>query len=134
MAYKIEQSPASAKDYFGILDYLTITLYNPSAASHFNNELQACYDRLSEHPLMHPLSDNEALAARGFRVAPVMQYIAFYTVDEKSTSCGYTVSCIHAWTIQSKIWTESLRIHTCHYVQNPQSPMSCGGDCGSCPR
>ena len=83
MAYKIDQSNDSIQDFFNILDYLAYTLFSPSAAGHFSDEIEACYGRLTEYPLIYPVCQDKRLAAKGFRLAPVMRYIAFYTVDEE---------------------------------------------------
>jgi len=81
MAYKIDQSAESIQDFFGILDYLTETLFSSAAANHFSNELETCYTRLRDNPLIYPLCRDEVLAAKGLRLAPVMRYLVFYTVD-----------------------------------------------------
>ena len=82
MAYKIKHTAHAKRDISNILTYLTDTLFSLTAARHFDKELTACYRHISEYPLIYPVCRDEALAAKGFRLAPVMRYIAFYTVDE----------------------------------------------------
>ena len=82
MAYKIEQSTEAIRDFFGILDYLTETLFSPAAARRFDNELESLYTRLRDNPLIYPLCRDETLAAKGFHFASVMRYLVFFTVDE----------------------------------------------------
>ena len=81
MAYKIEQSNVSIQDFIGILDYLTETLFSPTAARHFSNALEVCYNRLIDNPIIYPLCRDEILAMKGIRLAPVMSCIVFYAVD-----------------------------------------------------
>ena len=83
MTYKIDQSTSSIQDFFGILDYLTENLFSPTAARRFSNKLETCYNHLINNPLIYPICRDETLAAKGFRLAPVMRYIVFYTVDEE---------------------------------------------------
>jgi plasmid stabilization system protein ParE len=83
MAYRIEQSAESISDFFGILEYLTETISAPATARRFSDELDACYNRLLNYPLIYQVCRDEALAAKGFRFASVMRYIVFYTVDEE---------------------------------------------------
>ena len=83
MAYKVRHSPESKKDLVGILDYLTEVLFAPWAACRFSNELELCYQRLLENPMIYSFCEDDILAAKGFRRAPVMRYLVFYTVEEE---------------------------------------------------
>jgi len=83
MVYKIRNLPSAACDSEGIVDYLVQVLGSKKAASRFKADLRNCHKLLREHPLMYPVCSAERLAARSFRIAPVMSYIAFYKVDEK---------------------------------------------------
>ena len=83
MVYKVQKSASAEQDTFIILDYLTENLSSPSAARRFYNSLLVCYKRLRRNPFMYPLCRDEELSAKGFRFAPVMRYLVFYTTDEK---------------------------------------------------
>ena len=82
MAFKSHTEASADRDTEGIIAYLAETLNAPRAASHFKESLRACYTRLTDNPLIYPLCRDEVLAAKGIRLAPVMRYIVFYTVDE----------------------------------------------------
>jgi len=83
MVYKVHKSASAEQDMFAILDYLTENLSSPSAARRFYYSLLACYERLRLNPFIYQLCRDEELSARGFRCAPVMRYLVFYTTDEK---------------------------------------------------
>ena len=83
MAYRVYKSESAEQDMFGILDYLTENLSSPGAAKNFYNSLLTCYKRLHKNPFIYPLCRDKELSLRGFRCAPVMRYIVFYTIDEK---------------------------------------------------
>ena len=84
MGYNVRHNPEAKRDVADILDYLSNSLFSPPAVRNFNNALEACYDRLREHPFLYAICEETSLAAKGFRLAPVMRYLVFYTVDEEN--------------------------------------------------
>ena len=84
MGFRVYKSDSAEKDMLEILDSLIENLSSPGAAKPFYNSLLVCYQRLRQNPFIYPLCRDKELYLRGFRCAPVMRYIVFYTIDEKA--------------------------------------------------
>ncbi|MCL2695210.1 MAG: type II toxin-antitoxin system RelE/ParE family toxin [Clostridiales bacterium] len=84
MGFQIDQTTKSIRDFYDILDYLAESLFSPSAVQNFSDTLETCYARLREHPFLYAACEDAGLAAKGFRLAPVMRYLVFYTVEEET--------------------------------------------------
>ncbi len=80
--YRRSVSELAHGDLRGIISYVKDTLCAPDAAADFADEVQKCYTRLSENPLMYALCSNERLAKEGYRKAPVKNYLLVFKVDE----------------------------------------------------
>lgn len=65
-----------------MIAYIKDTLCAPEAAADFADEVQKCYDRLSDNPLICALCSDERLAKEGYRKAPIKNYLLLFKVDE----------------------------------------------------
>jgi len=84
MTYAIHITKTAEMDLVSAANYIEFVLKNPSAA---DNLLNLAYDKiqiLSENPFIHHIVDNPVLASWGIRFVSVNNYLAFYTIDEKS--------------------------------------------------
>ena len=65
--------------------YLLNNLKNPTAASHFLDELDSVYDRLTDNPYQFPESPDEYLFLQGYREAlfETMQYKVVFRIDNQ---------------------------------------------------
>lgn len=82
MAYKIFETELALQDLDSILSYIALTLNNPSAASSFADEVEKCYSRLEEMPLMFELCHDPRLYTLGYHKAVIKNYVMVYKVDE----------------------------------------------------
>ena len=73
-------SRALARD----LEYMTVRLQNPAAASAFADAVEQCYDLLEHTPLMYEVCRDLRLRAKGYRKAVIRNYVLIYKVDEKN--------------------------------------------------
>jgi plasmid stabilization system protein ParE len=82
MGYKLTISESANQDLDEILEYISIKLADPKAASDFVDELDKRYDTLEEHPYMYETSRNKRLREKGYHMFPVKNYIVLYLIDE----------------------------------------------------
>lgn len=80
--YRRSVSELAHEDLRNIIAYIKDTLCAPAAAADFANEVQECYARLSDNPLIYALCNNEQLASKGYRKAPIKNYLLVFKVDE----------------------------------------------------
>ena len=83
MGYKIAEAPLAAQDIAEILEYMIVSLNNPTAAAAFADELERCYDRLERMPMMYEACRDVRLRAMGYRKAVVQRYVLIYKLSEE---------------------------------------------------
>ena len=84
MAYDIVATQLAAEDLDNILQYISIDLNNPTAASSFADSLEKCYQNLSNMPYMYPKCDNMRLRMMKYRKVVINHYVMIYRVNEHS--------------------------------------------------
>ncbi|EFP62442.1 type II toxin-antitoxin system RelE/ParE family toxin [Erysipelotrichaceae bacterium AF15-26LB] len=82
MAYKVVMSESAEYDLEQILNYLTVKLYNPIAATNFVNKLESCFNLLSEQPKIYALSNQEYLNKLGYHKCVIDHYVMLYRINE----------------------------------------------------
>lgn len=82
MGYKIEVTPAASHDLDEIVDYIARELENPTAATSFLDEVDACYEGLETMPFMYEECRDLRLKALKYRRAVIKHYVMVYRVDE----------------------------------------------------
>lgn len=86
MGYNIIESELALQDLDNILGYISYTLANPSAASSFADEVEACYSNLERMPLMYEFCHDPRLQALKYHKAIIKNYVMVYKVDEDEKS------------------------------------------------
>ena len=81
--YKIQISDTAEKDLSEILDYISIRLQEPVVALNLLHRIQKEILSLHRMPERYRLVTDDYLAARGFRILRVENYLVFYTVDQE---------------------------------------------------
>lgn len=84
MDYKVNITEAAAEDLRGILWYISDSLANPAAAMALADEVEACYARLREVPMMYELCRDERLREKGYRKVVIKNYILVYHPDPEA--------------------------------------------------
>ena len=79
MATEFYLATQAALEYEKIVEYLSIKLKSPQAASNFEDEFQRVVSLACIQPEMFPLSQHPHLAKLGYRKLLVNRYIALYT-------------------------------------------------------
>jgi addiction module RelE/StbE family toxin len=82
MEYRLDITDSALNDLNDIVSYIAETLYAPTAATHFTEAVEMCYDNLKSQPFMYAACDMPELAEKGYRRAPVKNYLILYKVDE----------------------------------------------------
>ena len=82
MDYRVDITDSAHNELSDIVEYIAETLCAPTAAAHFAEAVEKCYDNLKSQPFMYNVSDMPELAAKGYRRAPVKNYLILYRVDE----------------------------------------------------
>ena len=73
-----------------ILEYLSVQLQNPTAATAFVEEVLSVYEALKHTPYMYELSHNLRLHRMGYHKVVIKNYVMLYRVDEQ-TQCVYVL-------------------------------------------
>lgn len=84
MAYRVIETELASRDLDSILRYITVELANPSAASAFADELEACYSDLERMPMMYGACSDTRLKDLGYRKAVIKNYVMVYKIEESS--------------------------------------------------
>ena len=95
MAFQVKFSERAATDLSEIIGYISDVLLNPIAAEHFYNEVDKKRQHIRENPKMYPLSRDERLKAKGYRVAVVGNYLLFYIVDDEN-AIAYIIRIVYS--------------------------------------
>ena len=81
MAYSLEITESARDDLDQILGYIVLQLKNPSAARNLYDHIYDLYQNLAAYPEMFSCAKDGRIAAKGFRIASVENYIIAYKVD-----------------------------------------------------
>ena len=94
MGFRIKFSDQAAEDFSSIIEYIHDKLYSPSAAERFYRETTKKLNKISENPYIYPVSRDEKLSVRDYRVAVIGNYLMFYLIYEADT-IAYIVRIIY---------------------------------------
>ena len=84
--YSVVVTETAERDLAGIVDYLSGKLTSPGAALSVLDEFDRLVDSLEELPAAHAAVRDELLALAGYRWAPLGSSMAFFTIDEASST------------------------------------------------
>lgn len=85
MHYKLEITQEADRDLDNILRYMNARFYKGTARRFYEN-IREKYDIISDNPKAFPVSRIDELAEKGWRFAPVGNYLIFYKVfDSEKT-------------------------------------------------
>jgi len=82
--YAVIIAEPAKEDLIEIDDYISIELNAPIAARNILLLMHKSLSLLAVSPYSHPKVRDDRLAAQGYRWLAVKNYLAFYTIDEKS--------------------------------------------------
>ena len=82
--YSVEVSEPAKQDVLNIARYISSQLTAPKAALEMVDSLAAGMESLDGNPKRQPLVRDDRLAAKGYRLLPVKNYLIFYKVDEQA--------------------------------------------------
>lgn len=82
MVYKVVETKLAVQDLDEILEYMAVSLANPTAAAAFADEVEECYANLERTPFMYERCRDPQLFALGYRKAVIKNYVLIYKVDE----------------------------------------------------
>ena len=81
MAYDIVHSQSAEFDFGDIIDYITVHLNNPTAASTLLDEYEDRLATIRQSPRVYRLAHVERLARKGYHTFDFGTYTAFYMID-----------------------------------------------------
>ena len=84
--YAVVVAKAAENDLADIADYLSGPLGNSKAALEFLDGFEQLVDSLETLPSAHAIVRDELLALAGYRWSAVGAYMAFFTIDEDSST------------------------------------------------
>ena len=84
--YDIRHTEPAEDDLIDILRYIAVELKEPSTALRMLAAIDKAIENLSTMPHRYPLVDDERLAALGYRMLSIKNYLAFFTIDEETTT------------------------------------------------
>jgi len=87
--YKIEYRSAVWRDLTEITAYICFELHAPAAAERLAVALDKIAERVSEHPYMYKMYESVLPLREEYRIAPVGNYVLFYTVDEQEQTVDF---------------------------------------------
>lgn len=88
--YNITITDRADRELSDILEYLSVQLQNPTAATAFVEEVLSVYEALKHTPYMYELSHNLRLHRMGYHKVVIKNYVMLYRVDEQ-TQCVYVL-------------------------------------------
>ena len=88
--YNITITDRADRELSDILEYLSVQLQNPTAATAFVEEVLSVYEALKHTPYMYELSHNLRLQRMGYHKVVIKNYVMLYRVDEQ-TQCVYVL-------------------------------------------
>ncbi|MDO4415325.1 MAG: type II toxin-antitoxin system RelE/ParE family toxin [Erysipelotrichaceae bacterium] len=86
MKYEINISQKAEDDLNSAADYIEHVLLNAEAADHLLDESEKLIEGLSQYPERYPVVDDPLLKFFHIRMAPVKNYLVFYTVNSAHQS------------------------------------------------
>ncbi|MCL2808001.1 MAG: type II toxin-antitoxin system RelE/ParE family toxin [Coriobacteriia bacterium] len=89
MVTKFKLSKQAALEYERIVEYLSIKLQSPQAASNFEEEFLRVVKLACVQPEVFPLSQYSHLAKLGYRKLLINKYIALYTYRNNMIIVGH---------------------------------------------
>ena len=82
--FKLVISRLAQKDLEDIVEYISVQLANPTAASNFLDETEKCYEHLKLNPLIYAKSTDRRLEKEGYRKALIKKYLLMFKVNEET--------------------------------------------------
>ncbi len=82
--YSVRYSEPAENDLTDILRYISATLMEPSTAQRMLSTIHSAINDLASMPQKCPMVDDERLMFLGYRKLHIKNYIAFFTIDEKT--------------------------------------------------
>lgn len=86
MSYNIVVTDSARRDLSRILDYIVAQLCNRTAAVALLNDIEKCYENLTQYPFMYVLCQNAWLNSLGYHKVVIRHYVMIYKVDESSNT------------------------------------------------
>ena len=83
MAYSIVVTQKAEQDLDEILAYMVNTLMNLPAAVKLMDDVERCYEKLTENPLMYAECQQPLLQKRQYCKAIIHDFLLLYRVDEQ---------------------------------------------------
>lgn len=80
--YKVVLSQKGKAEIRAIVRYIAVNLQEPSTARHTQRRFKEMVASLKSMPMRFALVPDNCLAAAGFRMVSVGNYLAFYVVDQ----------------------------------------------------
>ena len=81
--YKLVITELAQSDLDSIVNYIAVHLANPTAAGHFLDRVEECYESLKTNPYIYSKS-NDIRLKEDFRKAVIKNYVLMFKVNEKS--------------------------------------------------
>lgn len=82
--YRVDVSEPAKQDALDIARYISAQLSAPKTALEMVDTLAAGMEGLENNPKRQPLVRDDRLAARGYRILPIKNYLVFYKVNEQA--------------------------------------------------
>jgi len=81
--YKVHLSAAAKKEANEIFDYISLELCAPIAALDQIDLIEEQLAKLSQFPHGNPRISDDRLAAKGYRMIVIKNYLVFYTINDQ---------------------------------------------------
>jgi len=81
--YRVKLTEPAEKDLREIVRYISAQLHEPTTALQMMQTIKRAIANLETTALAHPFVRDDRLAAVGYRLLMVKNYIVFYVVNEK---------------------------------------------------
>ena len=81
--YRVEYTRTALKRLEEIIEYIAVTLCNPSAAKKLIDAFDETIESVSKFPYAMPKAKNKNVTTQEYRKIFVRQYLAIYRIDEK---------------------------------------------------
>ena len=82
--YEVSATNHADYDLDKIINYISLKLSAPEAASDFLDEVYTCYDRLEENPYIYEECRDPKLKKEGYRRVVIKNYVMIYKIYEDS--------------------------------------------------
>ena len=108
--YKVDYTEPAENDLKSAAAYIAGNLGNKIAAANLLDAADRAVLSLSDFPERNPLLQDELLAANGFRMQRINNYLAFYVVDSETQTVSI-LRVIHSRRNWVSILKNDLNIH-----------------------